>query len=369
MKMAKRYLAYGLKKNLWRTVVLSLISALVCIMTISGEATGGEIKYRRAGIYILAVVISVFSAIIPMLELEGFKNRRNLDTLYFFPIERKKMAVVHFVSGFVQVVAIYTVAFATSFIYLLARTNYFALGYMVPYYLLSLLIGLVMYSFFCFIFIQGNTVADGVIFCVIWIFVPYIIMSVGLETFVKAFWGPADNVWHSAEIREWNQMSNLTPWGMVFTPINNLTVIFQEFIEVNRHNPTHLFSDTYAYRYMQEMYMFFVWGAVGIASAIGFIFGFARKGAHMAGEPSYSWFGYKTLIPICGYSLILLLASKDSFDFLFIMCWVLMFIGYVIYRRSFKIKKSDIIVMVCGVVPAIVGIVLHGLMPVFDYGM
>ena len=92
MKVAKRYLSYLLKKNLLRTVTFTAISVIICFIVVDGEAGSGLVKYRSTGIASLAVMLSLFSVIIPMLELADFKNRRNLDTLYFFPIERKKMA-------------------------------------------------------------------------------------------------------------------------------------------------------------------------------------------------------------------------------------------------------------------------------------
>ena len=115
MKTALRYLRYGLEKSLWRTIIFTVISVAITFMTTRSATSSSEDRYKSTGIYMLAIMISVFAAIIPMLELSEFKNRRNLDTLYFFPIERKSMALVHFVSGFIQLAVIYTVTFASWF--------------------------------------------------------------------------------------------------------------------------------------------------------------------------------------------------------------------------------------------------------------
>ena len=300
-----------------------------------------------------------------MLELSDFKNRRNLDTLFFLPIDRRKLAAVHFISGFIQVVVIYTVAFLSSLVYLLINTDCFELAYMIPYYFLSVLVGFVIYSFFSFIFNQGNTETDGIILCILWAFVAYAVMAVTRETVIKAFWGP--DTWYVEHIQRWNEGNSFASWGIVYAPINNLTVIFEDLIEVNRHGAQYVYEQMYAYRYIQQMYMFFVWGAVGIACAVGFVIGFGRKGAHLAGEPSDSWLAYKSIIPIYGYSLALYSMTENSFEILLILTVILMLIGYVVYRRSFKIKKSDIIAIACILIPILIGLLLKSMMPTYVY--
>ena len=109
---------------------------------------------------------------------------------------------------------------------------------------------------------------------------------------------------------------------------------------------------------MAQMYMFFVWGAVGIAAAFGFFFNFKRKGAHLAGEISDSPFGYKLLIPVYGYGLLLL--NDTGLDILSVIIFALMLVGYFIYRRSFKIKTRDIIFIACGIIPLIISGVIRG---------
>ena len=367
MKITSRYLAYELKKNLWRTVALTVISVIICVIAVSNDIDGTYDEHRQTGLYILPVILGIFSFIIAVLELSAFKNRRNLDALYSFPIDRRKMAAVHYLSGAIQIFTIYAVSATTHFLYLVANTDCFALGYAIPYYVLLFLIGIVLYSFFCFIFNQGNSVADGVIFSIMWSFVAYLVMYVFIQTFCKALMTP--EIWSWEQYREFNDAADIAGWGNVIAPLNNLTVIFQDLIEVNRHNNEwYNYYDSAAYTYSTQAYMFFVWGAVGIASALGFVFGFGRKGAHKAGEPSDSWFGYRMLIPVYGYSLVQLMASRSNFNFLFALTIIAMYIGFVIYRRSFKIKRSDIITLACVIVPAVTGIILGGLMPSLPAG-
>lgn len=343
MKVFKRYLCYRLENSALRTIVFTVISAILAWITVS-ESTGRMyVQYNETGIYILAVVLGALCTLIPILELSAFKNRRNLDTLYFFPINRGKMALAHFISGFIQILFAYTVTFIVAYVYLAAQTSYFALGYMPLYYLFSILIGLVMYSFFMFVFGQANTVADGVVMCVLWMFVICVVSLAFRGQILRFFLHDTDF---------WKNTPDLSTWGIVYAPINNLTVIFQDLIEINKDALEYNYRTGYAERYISQMYMFFVWGAVGIAAAFGYFVTFIKKGAEKAGEISSSPFGYKLLIPLYGYSLLMM---YDSIDFMTVLIFVAMVIGYIVYRRSFKLKTSDLVFTGCGALAAILG--------------
>ena len=343
MKTFGRYLVYRLNSSALRTLVFTLLSVLLTQSVIIDELQYTEIEYTESGIYMLAVILGIFCSIMPILELSGYKNRRNLDTLYFFPIKREKLALAHYLSGFIQVFAIYSVTFFVAYAYLAANTDIFALGYMMIYYVLSLLLGLVMYSVFMFIFIQANTVADGVLFCGLWIFVLFLVGWVLRTEILDSFITYHDHYPTS--------IGGIENWGILYSPINNLTVIFQDLIETNR-----IGSDVYAGMYKRQSYMFFIWGVLGIAAAVGYFLTFEKRGAEKAGEISDSRFGYRTLIPTYGYSLLMLMGLYDGFMIVLILA--MMVIGYIIYRRGFKFKTSDMVVVGCGILAYLMGIVI-----------
>ena len=160
MKTFYRFLCYRLKNSVMKMVILAVMCVLIDLIVLHECIDAHMPEYNQSALYMLATLLCILSSLIPVLELAGLKNRRNLDTLYFFPIGRKKMALAYFASGFLQVVAIYTVMFLMHFSYLLLNTDYFALGYMIPYYFLSLVFAFVIYSVYAFIFMQANTVAD-----------------------------------------------------------------------------------------------------------------------------------------------------------------------------------------------------------------
>lgn len=342
MTTFKRYFLYQLKQSALRTLVFTVLSVMICLSVTNGTIDTELDMHKSTGIEMLATVLGLFCALIPILELSGFKNRRNLDTLYFFPIKRGKMALAHYLSGALQVLAIYTVCFVSVWLTLVFKTDCFRLEYMPLYYLCSLVLGAVMYSIFAFLFGEGNTVADGVLFCGLWVFAIALVMSVIRGYIARPFLDP----------QLWEQTSNIEGWGIIYAPINNLTVIFQDAIEVKRQS---YFQTHDAEIYKSQIYMFFIWIGIGIAAAFGYFARFVRRGAHMVGEVSDSPFGFKLLIPLYGYTLLLMFSE---FDIMSIIIFALMLIGYCIYRRGFKIKRNDIIFIAYGILPMILSALL-----------
>jgi hypothetical protein len=93
---------------------------------------------------------------------------------------------------------------------------------------------------------------------------------------------------------------------------------------------------------MDTFYMFYVWAGIYASCAYGYFRSFVRRGAEKAGEISESPVGYKFLIPF--YAVCIFLSGIALLYSVFI--FALMFIGYVIYRRGVKLKKSDIFAMI-----------------------
>ena len=85
--------------------------------------------------------------------------------------------------------------------------------------------------------------------------------------------------------------------------------------------------------------------ALAILAFIGMYFLSKHKKAEYIGDISDSWFSYKLLIPIYSVILARLLGDAGSIIVnLFLL--IATFVGYVIYRRSLKLHKSDIIIMI-----------------------
>jgi hypothetical protein len=119
---------------------------------------------------------------------------------------------------------------------------------------------------------------------------------------------------------------------MAAAPLTCLATVFTDMIGASEN------FKVSAEIVMNNFYMFYVWAAVYVACAYGFFRSFVRRSAEKAGEISESPFGYKFLIPFYGFCLFLSGVGILYSVFIF----ALMFIGYVIYRRGVKLRKSDI---------------------------
>ena len=328
MKTFGRYLSYRLQKSVMSTLVFTVLALLLTNFVVQEELTG-RYSLPRTGLYILAVVLGIACTLIPLMETDCFKNRRNLDTLYFLPISRFKLALAHYLSGWIQVMVIYTVPFLWGVICIFAKADQFDMLYLLPYYFLSLLLGLIIYSFFMFLFGEGNTSGDGLAFCLLGAFALLLIFCAINEV----WWKHSKSFLFDSE------------WGLVYIPLNNLTVLFQNKIHIHSTYGFDLVNEEHI---REALYMFALWGVIGVASAIGYFVTFVRKGAEKIGDISDSWFGYKTMIPLYAYLGFFLLGIQEIIS---ILIFMLTLVGYFIYRRSFRLKKSDLISIAFCLIP------------------
>jgi hypothetical protein len=342
----KGYLGYRIKKSLFPTLTFSLIA--LAISAFSARACAYRFMGHRGsmGIETLATIVGIIASIIPMLELSEFKSRRNLDTLYCLPISRRKMAAAHYLSGFIQMFTVYTAAFLAHTAVLLRFADDFRLEYMPLYYVLLLLLGTVVYSVFMFLFGEANSNVDGVVCCILWSLALWVAMSAlayPIREFAsKYIFNGYDNIHYFTFTRH---LSNFAAWLLPHAPINNLTVVFQSVMQGwENFNDIELYYPTFEEaieRNFPHWYMVFPWIAAGAASVWGYFRTFERKGAERAEDISSSPFCYKALIPLYGASLVMLTVESDIM--MFFLTVAAMYIGYAIYRRSFRIKKADVI--------------------------
>ncbi len=344
MKNFSKYLRYSLKKSTVRSIIITSL-ALILVMIMLPEYTElHETKvpaqapdtstedarytyeytdeyiyiytneYCTTGLNLLSVILGIISTLMPILSLSELKERRNLDTLYSLPISRLKLYIVHFVSGFIQVLFIHTCTFLASYLFLRLTTDFFDLSYMLLYYPSSILAGLAIYCFFAFFFTVANTVIDGVVISGLWVLTPYMIF--GFLNHIDVISGKISNV-----------------WGNIYSPLDNLTTFFSTRAEIYRKSTPGQYKNI-----VDTCYMFIIWAAVALLCAIGFIILSSKHRTNKAGEISDSIFGYKLLIPLSGILL-------DPYGENLILVAVAIFIMYIVYRRSFKLKKQDYIVM------------------------
>ncbi|MBE6552984.1 MAG: hypothetical protein E7666_01430 [Ruminococcaceae bacterium] len=329
MSEFRSYLLYRLRHALLPTAVMSVL-AILYTQPVIRDLAYHEFQSSETGLYVFSIVLGILCTVIPILEFAGLKNRRNLDTMYSFPISRSTIAAAHYLSGLIQIIFVFSISFFAALPIWAFSTISFQMEWFWGYYFFSLLIAAVMYSIFCFFFACANSVLDGVIFCGLSVFLLYFVDSWGYRLQEMITKKPDDTAFFKHS------------WGFIYSPINNLTVIMDDLIFANFYTNDFVSLPEI---YLRQWYGFVLWGILGIAALIGFFIVMQKKRTEQIGDLSTSWFGYRTMIPICGYTLI---SFSDNQAFLFIM--ICMLIGYFIYRRGFRLRKSDVIVLLSSVI-------------------
>lgn len=329
----KKYLGYRLKKSLLRTVAFSLLSLAITYiyvyMNVHPFFVIGAAEYRGStGMDIFTPLMTMLCILVPILETAEFKNKRNLDTFYSLPLSRLNVALAHFISGFLQVAAVYTASFICMVLTVLPYAEHYRLWYLPAFYIFSLIMGLGMYSFYSFLFGQANTVFDGALFCVMWSYGTVIVFGQIFDTIRETF----EYVLHPiAENDLWKLDFNV---GFPFSALGNINLLARYNIE-----PKNVDSADYDF-IMRHYWSFLLWALIFALCAYGYFRTFARKGAENAGEVSDTWFGYRLIIPV--YGSMMFGFGEGSLSVIWL---VMMLIGYTFYRRGLKLKKSDIAVM------------------------
>ena len=270
--------------------------------------------FCETGMEELGDILMVVATVMPFLCLYDLKNRRNTDTLYSLPLSRFKLSLTHFISGFIQVLFIYTCAFFASYFYLLYNTDIFNLANMLRYFPPSILGALLIYCFYSFFFTVANRTIDGVIISGLWVYIIYSCFD---------YFDKSQNVFAAY-------------WSSIYSPLDNLTSIYSYYAEP-------LYRVDWKYnqigRILENNYMFAVWAAVGLLCVIGFFIYSTKKKANKLGDDSDSIFAFRGAIPLFGVIYALHDYNPSIVDIA-----LYTFIMYVVYRRSFKFKKLDYVI-------------------------
>ena len=356
MSATGRYIKYNLKSNLLPTLIFTIFGMAIVTITVPGQLTpytdmNGDVVTAgtSASLGLLSAIISILCTVIPLLNISPFKNKRNLDTLFAMPLDRGKMAIGTFVSGYIQVVIIYTAVFLLHISYLIFKTDWFSLGYLPLFYISSLASGFIVYSFFSFIIMKNNTIGDGTWVSIMWIgaIAVAILVLVFYLRNVPAYY-TVNNQGNIVAVKIGELDIIFTMLAIWSTPYSAVTSTNSIFVRLIENKKSGLFGiDTYD-SIVSTWYMFIVWLAVGILAAYGFFRTFSDYRAYKAEDISTTWWGYKLLIPLYGYAALSFITPTTI---LAVFIFILMVVGYFIYRRSFKLKKSDIICLILGIIP------------------
>ena len=322
-----------------RTLVLSTLAILLTFTFVTSSSWTGDYhtingSYENTttvtgSIVVLGFIAAILATIIPILELIGFKNRRNMDALLVLPVSRTKMALAHYLNGIVEMLFINAICFLAGFLKLLPRAEIFPLWAMLPFYALLMLSAILLYTIFFFIFMQANTIADGVIFMSLHSVLGMLVV------------GMIENL---GDVRASDmQWSYFSP----YSPVTFTTSLFERFITpqvryVTDNGPSALISTPVTNLGWDSLNTFYLvlWCVIAIAAFVGFLYFFKKQRPEHIGGISNSPFGYMTLIPAFALSFILLGLVGITWGVIVLITSV---VGYIIYRRSIRLRLPDLI--------------------------
>lgn len=302
-------------------------------------------------ILFITIMACILCTIIPVIEFSFKMSKISIDQMYSLPIKREKLYIAKFISGFIEILIPVSVVFIFCLLKVLFSNHMYETIYFLPYFVCLILFMFFLYSTITFFFTRGNTVIDGIINIVLIIFVVELFSS----TIDSLLWGNIRNYFDSGSC-------------YLYSPISIISELFDNKLSAEAINKLHTMYDEYYYTERvtlttYEIVSVIIFILIGIASTILFVVLNKKDKAEDSMQVSNSWFSYKVFIPVY-MSLISLLMMDGSELIGFVFLFVGTYIAYVIYRRSLKIKKWDIIVpVICFVSMMVIYIVIDNLKP------
>ena len=332
----KNQLLFEAKRILLPLIVFTVIASVLYVLTalnsdfisvrydFPGNDYNNPVEYSVPGnpiTYIPASFLAILCFIVPVLQYSYRMKKRLADLWYALPLTRTRLMLLRTLGGLALVLLPYTVSYWLGFTAIALSENLFRLSAYVPLFFASIGIGILLYGVNSFLYTRANTVGDGIVFMLAWIVVPCFPFLFFLS---KNFpFLPQGSLIESPIL-----CSSLSPLGWLFSYFDTIIRGTQNTVP----------------------YAWFIFGlgaAAGAAAYFGLFFTAKRHKAENAEQLSSSAFGYKVLIPYC---VALITAQMDvrygSFGMplaSFAMVLIAGLILFFVYRRSFRLKKSDLI--------------------------
>ena len=330
----KRYVAYYLRQCLKPFLFILTVALVVTLVTCSvGRADVYQYPadeqwttyYERVVINLKLEIPAIIAAVVSYMQvyyqLSVFKKRRNLDCYYSLPLSRKTLGVIHYLTGLGITLTTFTASIAVNLLTLIPTVVKYSpkidYAYILLYFIISIITISAQYSVLAFAFDRGNTAGDGRWMMALYTFLPALtsgaVMAVLGEISSKRYYGNGDGI-------------------LPYYGANTANSFEKLALEKG-------LSDSYTFNLVLWTIL---WTVLGAAAAIGFLLLFAKQPTNKTEEISDSIFAYKTLIP--AFVFLGLLNFNDVLELIpLIIISVLAVIGYVIYRRGFRLKRQDII--------------------------
>lgn len=344
-----KLLRYEMKSNLLPAAVFSAIACLIVgIVYMSSDlfflstAPGGNggLAYIPYDSLISAptAVLAVLCVAVPVMQFSYRMKVRDIDLWYSLPVTREKLTLARTLGGLMLIFVPYTLSYWLGFVILLVRENCFVLYGYPLYYLVSLPLGALLFGIYSFLYTRANSVGDGLVCMAGWTFalmLPFAFLSVH---FPRLDLPRSFSVWQ------------LTPFGL----LSRSAEYFNELICAETMSAA-----------LPLAWMIPLTVLEGAGAYAGLFLTARRHKAENGGQLSSSLWCYRVLVPLYAF----ILASSLSVDYLgtqlaFIEGAFLLVGGlicFVVYRRSFRLKTSDILTLAVSFGAGVLVAVLFGI--------
>ena len=325
MRAFGRYFWYRIKSTSLRLAALAAIATLLSSLFVFVYQTieGKEWDYYSGSCTWLGISACILAVVLPMLELLGLKNRRNLDTLLFMPINSGKMLAVRLFNGFLQLV----ITTAASFLMAAAKIGVMdnadkRISDIAEFYFVLIAHAAIIYIVVSFAIFVANNAFDGVVFALGYSFIFANVAEALMQTFGQSKLG------YSQEF-------------LLYAPLARVTKIYDRTVFFD-YKRSHMQWVQENLEYFKGKYCYeslYLWICVAVCMAIALVFLGARLKSHKMGEISDSIFGYKSLIPFYAITSVFSMdTGNPSTKFIIV---IVAYIGYAVYRRGIKLRLSD----------------------------
>lgn len=347
MTSFRKYFIYHFKTTFLRLVIIAVLSAVLVstfILETRSIYSSGGVRYSIQP-DVLRIVAMVIATIIPVLEFLPFKNRRNMDTVLFLPIDRRKMAAVHFINGFLHIFIINLICFAITFFTLRAYNYPCGFGNLSLLCAFTIFGCLAVYSITAFIFDRANITADGIIWLLFYSALGALIFDVGENLYT----GINKIGFEQFYSRERSFVPGIfSPYFLLFITWDTVQRILLPKYDIRETGATRTITEseylpsTFTITLEKSDLTGMIFWAILIPLCIfGVIWMFKSKHPENIGSISDSAFGYKILLPLTAIAMIADISATPQDAGVYVVTLVALVIGYIIYRRGIRFKPLD----------------------------
>lgn len=358
----KKALWCEVKRNLLPLVIFAAIALIVGVSyTSTMELRVGAFASFRydSGLACYAVLLCVLCTVAPVLQFSYRMKQRSVDLWYSLPITRKQLVLVRTLAGLLLVFVPFTIAYWPGVAIVAMRSNELATsvrGFHFQYihylscFAQMLLLGTCLFGVNAFLFTRGNSMFDGIFFILGWaILVPLFVVVLN-DDFAFDFY------WQGASGRQtWVNSSLFFTYFFTYSPVAWTGASFEKLITVGA--------------FFDNEFHFMVTSILGVlegAAAYLALFLLADKDkSENVGQISSSRMGYKVLLPALeagAIALIIVSVGWGWFDWNTVFYLVLVALCalafYFAYRRSFRLKLSDVLSVILAFVAGLLFVLL-----------